>query len=72
MTRGQVLQPSCCNRFGLEQGFYFTTELSQGQGISCRDREFLCCDRVSWNGVAIEYFMSRQSLVKIKGFFVMT
>ena len=38
-TRGQVLQPSCCNRFGLGKGFYVATkyfyvaiEFGQGQG----------------------------------------
>ena len=26
MTRGQVLHPSCCNRFGLRKGFSVVTE----------------------------------------------
>ena len=30
----------------------------------------LCRDRVSWSGVMTEYFMSRQSLVKTKGFLI--
>ena len=47
MTRSHVLQLSCCNRFGLGQGFYVATELGQSQGISCCDREILCHDRVS-------------------------
>ena len=46
-TKGQVLQPLYCNRFGLGQRFYVATKLGQGQGISCHDREFLCRDRVS-------------------------
>ena len=40
MTRGQVLQPSCCNMFGLGKGFYVVTEhfyvtieFSQDQGF---------------------------------------
>ena len=52
MTRGQVLQLSCCNGFGLSKGFYVVTEhfnvateFGQGQGILCRDREFLCRNR---------------------------
>ena len=44
--RGQVLQPSCCNRFGLGHGFYVATEFSQDQGFSYRDRIFLCRDRI--------------------------
>ena len=51
-TKGQVLQPLYCNRFGLGQGFYVATKLGQGQGISCHDKEFLCRYRVSWSGVA--------------------
>ena len=41
----QVLR--CCNRFSVGQGFYVEIEFGKGQGISCRDREFLCHERVS-------------------------
>ena len=60
MSRQKV---RCCNKFGLKQGFYVTTECfyvviesGQGQGISCHDRESL----------------SRQILVKTKSFLVGT
>ena len=73
-TRGQELQQVwpwtgilCCNKV-----FYVATEFGQGQGISCRNREFLCHDRVSWSGVATKYFMSQQSLVKTKSFLIAT
>ena len=69
----------CCNRFGLGRGFYVTTEcfyvvteFDQGQGILCRDREFLCRTRISWSGVATKYFMSLHGLVKTKRFYVAT
>ena len=52
MTKGQVLHPSCCNRFSLGKGFYVAieyfcvaTEFGQGQEFLCRDRVFLCRDR---------------------------
>ena len=46
MIRGQVLHPSCYNRFGLGKGFYLMTEFGQGQEFLCRDKVFLCLDRV--------------------------
>ena len=52
--------------------FYVMTEFGQGQGISCRNRDFLCRDKISWSGVTRKYFMSRQSLVKTKSFYVLT
>ena len=63
-TIGQVLQPSCCNKFGLGKGFYVVIEFGQGQGILCRDREFLCCKSVSWSDVVTEPsgVVSRQSI----------
>ena len=42
-----MLQPSCCNKFGLGKGFYVAirhfyvaTKFDQGEEISCRDRKF--------------------------------
>ena len=43
----------------MTEGFYVAIKLGQGQGISCRDREFVCHDRVSWSDVAIEYNLRR-------------
>ena len=44
----------CWNRFGLRQGFYVATkcfyvaiEFGQDQEFLCRDKIFLCLDRVS-------------------------
>ena len=63
-----MLQPSCCNRFGLGKGFYAATwhfyvaiEFGQGEEILCRDREFdvvtelpeiMSRQRVSGHGVS--------------------
>ena len=43
----------------MTEGFYVAIELGQGPGISCRDREFVCRDRVSWSGVTTEYTLHR-------------
>ena len=44
--------------------FYVATKFDQGQGISWRNKEFLCRYKVSWSGVATEFGQGQENLCR--------
>ena len=62
-TRGQVLHPSCCNRFGLGKGFSIATKhFRSGQSL-VKAKSFY---------IAIEYFCVTAEFGLGWGFYVVT
>ena len=60
-TRGQVLHPSCCNKFGLGKGFSITTEHFKSQQSMVKAKSFY---------VATEYFYVETKFDLGWGFYV--
>ena len=58
-----MLQPSCCNRFGLGKGFYVVTEHFYVATEFGQDQGFLIATQYFY--VATKNLMSRQSCLKL-------